>query len=98
MEGVVRTPEEADEIEEFSDMEGVEREGLYASRHAPAEGEDDPVAPRPTAQQKGKGKQAAPAVPRTILKRPKTAEPDPDIEEATAPPSFNASLISVISG
>jgi len=40
MEGVVITRMEVEEIEEFSDMEGVEQEGLYASRHAPIEGEE----------------------------------------------------------
>jgi hypothetical protein len=32
---------EEDEIEEFSDMEGVQREGLYDSTHAPPPGEPD---------------------------------------------------------
>jgi len=42
MEGVMTTASPAacvlqeDPIEEFSDMEGVERDGLFASRHAPA--------------------------------------------------------------
>jgi hypothetical protein len=30
-----------DEIEDFSDMEGVQREGLFDSRHAPPPGEPD---------------------------------------------------------
>ena len=38
MEGVVMTQEEEDEVEEWSDMEGVEREGLFASRHVPEPG------------------------------------------------------------
>jgi hypothetical protein len=33
--------EEEDEIEEFSDMEGIQREGLYDSQHVPAAGEPD---------------------------------------------------------
>ena len=41
MEGVVATrqEEEEDKVEEWSDMEGVEREGLHRSAHAPEPGE-----------------------------------------------------------
>jgi len=50
MEGVVATapppPEQEDPVEDWSDMEGVERGGLYASRHAPAMGAPEPTAPR----------------------------------------------------
>jgi hypothetical protein len=83
MEGVVTTgPEQPaqlvpkDPVEDWSDMEGVERQGLYASRHAPVEGEEltmSPAAVRPVARkEKGKGKEATPAAPRPILKRPET--------------------------
>jgi len=41
MEGVVATrqEEEEDKVEEWSDMEGVERDGLHRSAHAPGSGE-----------------------------------------------------------
>jgi hypothetical protein len=79
MEGVVATAPALQEnpIEEWSEMEGVEREGLYASQHAPPEGEEPAVIQppaRPAARKaKGKGKEATPVAPRSILKRPETA-------------------------
>jgi hypothetical protein len=73
MEGVVMTRDDAEEIEEFSGMEGVEREGLFASRYAPAEGEEPPTLQlKGRKDTKGKGKEVAPVVPRSILKRPET--------------------------
>jgi hypothetical protein len=33
--------EEEDEVEDYSDMEGVQREGLFDSQHAPPAGEPD---------------------------------------------------------
>jgi len=90
MEGVIVTrDEEEDEVREWRDMEGVEREGLYASRHAPDGNEHTSIplkvaAPKAAAAQheKGKGKAVAPtaprpvipAVPRSIPKRPVTVE------------------------
>jgi len=70
MEGVTTTrqEEDEDEVEEWSDMEGVEREGLFGSKHAPALGE--PVPPMPPApemggrkKEKGKAKVMQIAVP-----------------------------------
>jgi len=50
MEGVVAMapspPEQEDPVEDWSDMEGVERGGLYTSPHAPTMGEPEPTAPR----------------------------------------------------
>jgi len=56
MEGVVMTKIEVEEMEEFSDMEGVEREGLFALQYAPEL--DAPAtspAPAPEGQKKKKG-------------------------------------------
>jgi hypothetical protein len=54
---------EEDEVEGFSDMEGVQREGLFDSQHAPAAGEPDYMAYRATiSEEKGeaaRGKKAA---------------------------------------
>jgi len=60
MEGVVGTAAPAlhnDPIEDWSDMEGVEREGLHVSQHAPAAGAPAEI-PTPVVegQKKGKGK------------------------------------------
>ena len=61
-------PEE-DPVEDSSDMEGVEREGLFASRHAPGLDEPTPTAmeaPRPEEKKKkgkGKGKEVQVALP-----------------------------------
>jgi len=60
MEGVIVTREEEDEVEEWSDVEGVEQEGLFVSRHAPEPGM--PVAtpapePEPRKKEKGKAKE-----------------------------------------
>jgi len=57
MEGVLATwqKEINDKVEEWSDMEGVEREGLFGSKHAPAPGE--PVSsmhPGPLTEEKEK--------------------------------------------
>ena len=62
MEGVVTTaptvpakPQD-DPIEDWSDMEGVEREGLFASRHAPEPGASAPaLPPAPEKPKKGEG-------------------------------------------
>jgi len=76
MEGVVATRQKdiRDEVEEGSDMEGVEREGLFGSKHAPAPGEPvstippGPVpamSPGPAMEEKekkGKGKAKGKAV------------------------------------
>jgi len=64
IEGVVATrqKETKDKVEEWSDMEGVEREGLFGSMHAPAPGEPVPTMPPGPAteekekKEKGKGK------------------------------------------
>jgi len=62
MEGVVATTVTVEEVEQGDDMEGVEREGLFGSKHAPAPGEPVPVMPPgPAAEEKeenekGKGK------------------------------------------
>ena len=70
MEGVTTTrqEEDEDEVEKWSDMEGVKREGLFGSKHAPALGE--PVPPMPPApemggrkKEKGKAKVMQIAVP-----------------------------------
>jgi hypothetical protein len=44
-----------DEIEEFSDMEGVQREGLYDSQHAPPPGEPDYMASQEGDKRREKG-------------------------------------------
>jgi len=57
MEGVVATQQEEtkDEVEEWSDMEGVEREGLFGSLHATAPGEPAfSMPPGPTTEEKEK--------------------------------------------
>ena len=51
-----------DPIEDWSDMEGVEREGLHASQHAPAAGAPD----RPWKGKGGKGKAVQTATPPAI--------------------------------
>jgi len=64
MEGVVATRQKEikDEVEEWSNMEGVEREGLFGSKHALAPGEPVPtMPPGPATEEKekkenGKGK------------------------------------------
>ena len=73
MEGVVATRQEEtkDEVEEWSDMEGVEREGLFGSLHATAPGEPAfSMPPGPTTEEKekkgrekGKGKAVQIATP-----------------------------------
>jgi len=73
MEGVVATRQKEikDEVEEWSDMEGVEREGLFGSKHAPAPGEPvSSMPPGPTTEEKekkgkekGKGKAVQIAAP-----------------------------------
>jgi hypothetical protein len=45
-----------EEIEEFSDMEGVQREGLYDSQHAPPPGEPDYMASQEGHERREKGK------------------------------------------
>jgi len=84
MEGVVRTVlEEVDEIVEIEEMEGVERVGLYQSRHAPAEDEGPPAITTARATMRGgKGKKVTPAVPRTILKCTETAAAEEAAEKA----------------
>jgi len=80
MEGVIVTRyEEENEMEELCDMEGVEPEGLYASRHAPDGNEHTGSAlqvtsPKATAVQQGKekgkavkGKAVTPVVPRPVI-------------------------------
>ena len=69
MEGVVATApvqEAEDPVEEWSNMEGVERDGLFASRHAPDAGEPAPapawVSEKPK-KRKGNGKEVRPALP-----------------------------------
>ena len=54
MEGVVATAATEGEAERGDVMEGVEREGLYESRHAPALGEPVPAA---TGREKEQGKE-----------------------------------------
>ena len=55
MEGVVATAAAEEEGVQGDDMEGVEREGLYGSRHAPAPGEPAPTIPTgPATEEKGK--------------------------------------------
>ena len=70
MEGVTTTwqEEDEDEMEEWSNMEGVERESLFGSKHAPVLGE--PVPPMPPApemagrkKEKGKAKVMQIAIP-----------------------------------
>jgi len=103
MEGVVATRQEEvkDEVEEWSDMEGVEREGIFGSRHAPAPGEPvPPMPPAPTTEEKkkkekekGKGKAVQIAVPpdsgRAACQRKRQAAVDAanagKPEEPTAP-------------
>jgi len=78
------TREEEDEVEDWSDMEGVEREELFVSRHAQELGAPVPIAaPRPAqvpqGEEKGMGNeeaqpaQVAPGPAPSILKRPETA-------------------------
>jgi hypothetical protein len=82
MEGVVMAGDGAEEIEEFSDMEGVEREGLFASKHAPAMGEAPPTLQTQEKREgKGKGKEVTPAVPRSILKRPEMQAAEKAVKE-----------------
>jgi len=83
MEEVVATRQKEikDEVEEWSDMEGVEREGLFGSKHAPAPGEPvSSMPPGPTTEEKekngkekGKGKAvqitAPPAMGRAACQR-----------------------------
>jgi len=61
MEGVVATTVTVEEVEQGDDMEGVEREGLFGSKHAPAPGEPVPVMPPGPAteekEEKEKGKE-----------------------------------------
>ena len=85
MEGVVITRVEVEEIEEFSDMEGFEREGLYASRHAPVEGEEPVLVAGYLPQQmrrKGKDKKVEPMVLWVILKRPEVIQAEKAPTEA----------------
>jgi len=93
MEGVVATRKKEinDEVEEWSDMEGVERDGLFGSKHAPAP--EEPVSsmpPGPTTEvkekkekEKGKGKAvqvaAPPAMGRAVCQRKRQAA----VDEAT---------------
>jgi len=90
MEGVIVTREEEDDVEEWSDVEGVEQEGLFALRHAPEPGM--PVAtpapePEPRKKEKGKAKEVriavrAPAAPvRSILKHPETVAAEKAVKE-----------------
>jgi len=65
MEGVTTTQQEEDEdeVEEWSDMEGVEREGLFGSKHAPALGEPvPPMSPAPEMGRRKKEKEKAKAM------------------------------------
>jgi hypothetical protein len=48
--------EEEDEVEDYSDMEGVQREGLFDSRHAPPAGEPDYI----TQAKAGEGRKEQP--------------------------------------
>ena len=55
MEGVVATTVTVEEVEQGDDMEGVEREGLFGSKHAPALGEPVPaMPPEPATEEKEK--------------------------------------------
>ena len=90
MEGVVATRQKEinDEVEEWSDMEGVEREGLFGSKHAQAPGEPVSSMPQgPTTgekekkgKEKGKGKAvqdaAPPAMGRAACQRKRQAAVD----------------------
>jgi len=90
MEGVVATRQKEikDEVEEWSDMEGVEREGLFGSKHAPALGEPvSSMPPGPTTEEKkkkgkekGKGKAvqiaASPAMGRAARQQKRQAAVD----------------------
>jgi len=73
MQGVVLTEKrQVEESEEFSDMEGVEQEGLYTSCYAPAGNEYESFALQKTGEEvgNGKGKKIMTVVLRSILKRP----------------------------
>jgi len=102
MEGVVTTvpamvsaPQE-DAIEEWSDMEGVEREGLFASLHAPELGTSsapEPVAPAAKEEEekkkkdKGKAKAGRVAVPPPARKQkglPRQQHRQAAVDEARA--------------
>ena len=66
MEGVVATADMEGEAEQGDVMEGVEREGLYEYRHAPAPGEPVPAAmggEKEQGKEKGKGKAVQIATP-----------------------------------
>jgi len=90
MEGVVATRQKEikDEVEEWSDMEGVERGGLFGSKHAPVPGEPvSSMPPGPTTEEKekkgkekGKGKAvqivAPPAMGRAARQRKRQAAGD----------------------
>jgi len=88
MEGVVATTVTVEEVEQGDDMEGVEREGLFGSKHAPAPGEPVPVMPPGPAteekeeKEKGKGKgkvvqiAAPPATGRVARQRKRQATVD----------------------
>jgi len=64
MEGIVATEAVEEEAEQGDDMEGVEQEGLYGSRYAPAPGEPMPgAAGGKREEEKGKGKKVQIAAP-----------------------------------
>jgi len=90
MEGVVATRQQEikDEVEEWSDMEGLERGGIFGSKHAPAPGEPvSSMPPGPTTEEKekkgkekGKGKAVQiaepPAMGRAARQRKRQAAVD----------------------
>ena len=112
MEGVRATaplaPEE-DPVEEWSDMEGVEREGLFASRHVP--GMDAPIPPEAEApespkkknkrKEKGKAKEREVAVPPSSARAARQQRRQTEVDRvravaATAPPTPPAAAISIL--